>query len=158
MKRVIYAAIAIFLLMESACSESGTATILNTANGSWVFKSVTYGEANCRYSSGGILYANSPNGGGSSLTFGFKDTLPTTGGNYTVVTGAPANSRQVIISMDINSGLAAVYDPLPGLNQTMVVSIGQNGKVIVSGSGILLVNNYTPYDTATLNFNVTQLQ
>ena len=158
MRNTIFAIIIICLLMASSCSKttSNNNNNCSTSTDQWVFKSINYTEATCRYSSGGILGATSVCGPGSSLTFSFKNALPTTGGSFAVVTGAPSTASQILVSVSFGGVVAAVYDPLG--TGSVAVTVGSNGMLNLTGTNIPMVNNYTPFDTATISFNVLQLQ
>jgi hypothetical protein len=99
--------------------------------------------------------------GYSNLYFIFPNyTLPTTNGTYTVVSTNPTG-MQVFITFFRNSDTKGnfSYSTTGGDgNEKVTVTVGPTGLVSLSGSGIVLQNNASPYDSSALNFNVTQKQ
>jgi hypothetical protein len=156
MKKTLYGLVLAALLTTAACNKNDPALNVNTSYGSWVFKSVTYGESACSYAGSGLLTATSPSSGSSTLSVSFHDSLPTSSGPFTIVTSAPATATQAFVSLSVPGNLAAVYAPLSG--GSMTVSVQANGKLNLQGTSIQMLNNYYPHDTASLTFDITQLQ
>ena len=97
----------------------------------------------------------------SVLTLSFPgSSLPATGGTYTVVNqnNSPYTAGQVGILVTTDGTSQITYGSTGGNGaQTVSVTVS-NGKVSVTGSGIMMDNSLRTSDSAALNFNITQLQ
>jgi hypothetical protein len=130
--------------------------------GYWTFQGSTYYVAGCD-SVAGSLNASNANAN-NQYTYGtigvdFYKALPATAGTYTVVKFPPA-AGQVAITIGIDGSSPAINYNSTGGNgmETVKVSIGSNGFVNVSGSGIQMYNASGGTDSSALTFNITQTQ
>jgi len=131
--------------------------------GSWTFQGSTYYVAGCEAGGGGALIASNANANNQytygTIEFNFHGQLPTTAGTYTVVRFPPADG-QVALSVGIDGSSPAINYNSTGGNgaETVNVSIGSNGFINVSGSGIEILNASGGTDSSSLSFNITQTQ
>jgi hypothetical protein len=156
MKKVIFGIIVLSLIFTTSCKKN------TNPGGSWTFKSTTYSTTICVGDPGQLSASNgnaSNNNTYSMLyVYFYTAALPTTAGTYTVAYGnAPNSASQVGIELT-TGGNANDYSSTGG-NGTQTVSVTvSNGKVSISGSGIMMYNTVNPSDSSALNFNITQLQ
>ena len=148
MKKTAFASLILALvLMVSSCSKTTT----NSNGGSWTFKTITYNVNAIQNNSGSIVWRASDNA--STLAVDFGSALPTTSGTYTVINGTPG-VNQVSIQQQIAG--TTNYTATGSGNTTVQVTV-TNGKIAVTGSGIMMQNNAVfSTDSAALTLNVKQ--
>jgi len=159
MKKTIFGIIVLSLIFIPSCKKNP-----GNPGGSWTFKSNTYSTTTCQNPGAGILSAtnltNSNAATYGTLIFDFFGALPTTGGTYTVVYNRSLTSKQVHIEASTGGAYGSIiyndYYAADSTNKTVSVTVS-NGKVSVSGSGIMLHNYNNFSDSSVINFNVTQL-
>ena len=156
MKKTFIAFLLIAYVFASSCSRNNP-----NPGGSWTFKGTTYNVVSCVTTQDGIGATNGPSTSSTYSTVGatFFNSLPTTGGTYTVVNGNPVSANQVLITTTTNGVSGNIYGSTGGngSNQTVTVSVS-NGKVSVSGSGIEMYDINNVADSSALQLNITQLQ
>ena len=145
------------LLTFSSCKKSPD------PGGSWTFLGTTYYVAGCDTAAGGSLNASNANGN-NTYTYGtigvrFHGRMPATAGTYTVVKFPPADG-QAAITVGINGSFPTTNYNSTGGNgaETITVSLGSNGLINVSGSGIMMSNASGGTDSSTLSVNITRIQ
>ena len=152
MKKAIFGILTIALVLASSCNKSNG--IVET----WSFQGSNY-NANVVSGQTGILIASQTSTiNPSELTqlscIFANNRLPTTAGNYVVVNGTP-RANQIAINLSFNSG-QTIYKSTGGTGiQKAAISIS-SGKLTVVGSNITLKNTAAPYDSASINLNITQ--
>ncbi len=152
MKKAISGIFIMALLFASSCSKNTS----GTASNSWSFKSVNYTASTC-IGTGNTLTAtflSGTNPGTLSVTF-YGSLLPITGGTDTVSPGLILNAaNHVLVQASVGS---TYYNSTAGNgNETVSVSVASNGKLTISGSGIVLANTLSQADSSTVSFSMTQ--
>ena len=154
MKKSIFAAAAIGLMLFGACKKTDTNnTASGNAGGTWTFKSINYQAPGCD-TTVGTLVANVASGTGE-LAVDFYNTPSATAGTFTVIKGnnTPANASQVEVGItDVNG----TYYISTGYHSPTVSATTSGGKLSVTGTGIELVNLNNPSDSASLTFTINQ--
>ena len=147
----------ITMLILASCKKN------SDPGGSWTFLGTTYYVAGCDTASGGSLNASNANGN-NNYTYGtigvsFHGRIPTTAGTYMVVKFPPTDG-QAAITVGINGSYPTTNYNSTGGNgtETVKVSIGSNGLINVSGSGIVMSNASGGTDSSTLSLNITRTQ
>ena len=163
MKKNTYILITLILLISS-CKKHNT-----NDGGSWTFKGQTFNMMGCSATSGVALSYYSGIAGGTSTAIDNRLSvefgtwlLPTIGLTDTVISGMITSTNQANISMILGytstTGLGGTHYHSTGGNgnQTISISVSSAGKIAVSGSSIMMVNDTLPSDSALLNFNISQ--
>jgi len=89
--------------------------------------------------------------------------LPITSGTYTVIGRGYPGINQVGIGVAFGSSNSTGHNGASftatggnGSNQTVSVTVSPTGKISVSGSNIMMVNDTLASDSTLLNFNISQ--
>lgn len=163
MKKLIFPAFAILILLCTSCSKTSNSSN-NGSGGSWTLNSNNYPAVTCignQYGIQGTLTAATTAtqaANASDIVLTFYNTLPTTPGNFVVISGNgnPTSSNQVQILTTVNGITGTTYlSTGAGTNQTVYVTVS-GGKISVSGSGINMTTGSG--STGVLSLNLTQLQ
>lgn len=178
MKRTIHIITFLTLVLSISCKKPKNNTPVAGPGGYWIF-----GGTNYQISSGNFYsLGGTPTPPGGSLgTFNGVDSLvppgyicptlqiifpdsapPAISGTFTVGSGntfPAAVPGQVIVSLYYAPNIE-VYQSTGGngSNQKVTVSVSPSGKLSVSGTDIELINKYSPYDSASVTFNIAQTQ
>ena len=130
--------------------------------GYWTFQGITYYVSGCSAGSASTLNASNVNNNNAStysfatIGLNFYQALPATAGTFTVVKYPPA-ANQVAITTTNQSQVNYVSTGGNG-TETVKVTIGSNGFINVSGSGIEMSNTGGGADSSALSINITQTQ
>jgi hypothetical protein len=155
MTKILIGILVISLVAVCSCTKSPD------PGGSWTFQGGTYYVTGCNAGAGGTLSAsNVNNNNANTYSYGtiglnFYQSLPTAAGTFAVVKYPPA-ANQVAITTVNQYQVNYVSTGGNGM-ETVKVSIGSNGLVNVSGSGIEMLNA-SGGDSAALSFDITQTQ
>jgi osmotically-inducible protein OsmY len=152
MKKAIFGLTILILVYATSCTKSPN------AGGSWTFKGLTYDVTTCAKVGNTLAASSSTNT--NITTFGglvvyFPGTsLPTTSGVYAVVDTTPVGN-QVNIAETINGTGSTLYwaGGASHGNPTVNVTVA-NGRVTVSGSNIIMLNDTSAADTGALTLNI----
>jgi hypothetical protein len=165
MKKNIFGWLTILVLLAPSCKKS------NTNNGGrWKFRSTTFTAMGCVAQPGsGFGYTSSISAGTSTainniinISFSTME-LPAASASYSVVGNVSPIGNQVNVNLTLGSSLSTGQGGIGyhatggnGTNQTVNVTVSATGKISVSGSNIMMVNDTLPSDSAALTFNITQ--
>jgi len=152
-KSTVWTLFVLALTFAGSCKKTSPSDN-HPAIGSWSFKGKTYTQAQGYVYGGGELVATSTSPG-STILISFYNTVPTTGGTYTVVHNEFAN--QMAIEFDDSASSTIYYSDDPhGAIQPATVAVSSAGKLSVSGSNITLYNQHNSADSASFTLNVVQ--
>jgi hypothetical protein len=148
--RKIIAGVLVLVLLVAGCAKK------ITAGGTWTFLGNTYNATTCIGVGNYVAASNSTNTNVNTfggITVFFAGTkLPTTSGTYAVVDTTPAQN-QVNVVATVGGAVDTAYTAI-GNGQTVSVNVS-NGKVSVSGSGILLQNTTISPATFPVTFSIS---
>ena len=165
MRKIIFCLITVLILLVPSCKKSN----INNG-GNWTFKGTNFNAMGCNTTYGTPLYSGSFISAATSTTsnntlhIGFSNwQLPTTSGIDTVIGyGTPVGNQvglYIRLGSNLNTGQGGTYYSASGgngSNQTVSVTVSPTGKISVSGSNIVLINDTLATDSAILNFNISQ--
>jgi hypothetical protein len=147
---------------HSGNNTSGTKNFTVTVvNNNWSFKGMTYvADSVTANSTGSTMTAYShSNNEMTSLVFAYN-TLPVSGGSYTVVNAANgvATSGNVFVNMYIDSAsFRNIYGSTGGSNTNVQVTVS-GGKISMALSAAQLVNSTNASDSSAVSASLTQTQ
>jgi hypothetical protein len=155
MKKILFGFFVLSILFTTSCKKSPSPN----PGGSWTFKSTTYNTNTCT-GNGSVLTASTLTSSNTTtygtLSVSFQTALPTTNGTYTV-NSYPNSASQVAVNLTTNGG-TGIYSSTGGNGAETVSVTVSNGKVSISGSGIIMVTDPATSDSSAVTFNITQLQ
>jgi hypothetical protein len=168
MKKAILVFISLGLLAMASCRKDAQSTIHNVTyqGGSWTFGAVPYNATSCAGApASAMLTASGLSGSGSTtftMTFGFTDGYPATGGTYTVLNGHNEGliplANFVMINATLTGAINGQFYSSGGNGDQKVTVTVANGKISLSGQGIEMLNAANASDSTVLSLNITQTQ
>ena len=166
MRKISFSLLAILILLLSSCKKN----IINNG-GNWTFKGASFNVMGCDALAGGpVCFCNASVSAATSTTsnntlyINFSSFhLPTTNVVDTVISyGTPVGNQvglYIRLGSNLNTGQGGTYYSASGgngSNQRVSVTVSPTGKISVSGSNIVLINDTLSTDSAILNFNISQ--
>jgi hypothetical protein len=147
------------LVVLASCGKNSS----SSNPGSWLFKTNTFVAATCFEAAPGIIEADNELVANTStyatLRCYFGGSNPTTGGTFKVVNynAGVFQANHISFYQTINGVPGTSYISTGGNgNETVQVTVGSNGHISVSGSGLEMVS--TGSDSSALTVNISQQQ
>jgi hypothetical protein len=158
MKNTILFTLLSIILILGACKKNAPATLV-FPGGSWSFNRTAFSATECDTAGATLIATDSLTGNPDCLlSVSFYNSLPVSSGFYTVASqGQTPGPGQVYIAVGyvvpsvLNNYISTGGNGTEKVNVTVA-----NGKVAISGSGIMMVNTGLGMDSNTLTFNIAQ--
>ena len=155
MKKILFVIVALSMLTIVSCKKAAAPTY-----GSWSFKSANYTVSSAIANSNidnSLVAISTSNSGYGQLQFFFY-SLPTAGGTFTVVNGAPdTTGTQIAIALTLTKG-STYSGPtyVPNAVGSATVTVGSNGLMKISMPAVDMINTADSTDHSALSATVTQ--
>jgi hypothetical protein len=155
MKKLILPVMAVAIMLAASCKKDNPNN--NTNNYStWSFKGASYTGDSCELYNGFFeVWPNGSNGLNNYIFINFPSNALPGAGSYRVVPYSVFYSATVNVAVvGFTCSTGTYMSTGNGSNQTLTVTVPSPGKVVVSGTGIVLLNGSG--DSSTLNLNMIQ--
>lgn len=155
MKNTIFTIAALSLMLLAACKKNDTTTVTGNAGGTWTFKSVTYQAPTCDTTSGNVVAMVGGNNPVAEIAVDFDSGVASSPRTFTVIRGNSTLNNQGQVEVGITDANGNIYISTGNSSATVALAI-TNGKAVLSGTNIELVNLNNPADSSGLTFTIQQ--